>query len=193
MRAGHRQHFEIGKAYDGQSGIQIWYTPDGLSEVVCVLVMCVHGSNVVNDLSWCPSCTLIPDKRLGILAAAMGDGSIQLFAVPHPKTSVAQHDPITVDLPPAVCLISKLMGSSVTIPRVVSWRARSTGPQLLAVGFDSGDIAVWNVSAIHDTQGSDDDHLRQPMTWIAAPHPGAVITFNQYCAPADSIRCRYVP
>ena len=152
--------------------------------------MCVHGSSAVLDLKWCPSCAIIPNQRLGVLAAAMADGSVQLFAVPHKSTLASSETTITIDNPPVAYAIAKQTGSCKSlIPRVLNWRPNSNSRQLLAVGFDNGDIAIWDVHAIHNQPNSSDTLVR-PMVVIATPTAQAVTAIHYLCnAVTQTCRC----
>jgi WD40 repeat protein len=190
--AGDQPHHETRKVYPGDSAVQIWRSLDGDSELECVSILRVHGSSVIHDLAWHPSCSVLPEIRLGLLAVAMADGSVQLLAVPHfsPETSTLHNamaagsqEPVVLDVPPVARFMAHHAEALCLIPRVLSWRP--TGPkcneaaQLLAVGFDTGDISVWDVSHIYDIKHGT-EHTR-PMTVLSPDSPESVRSLS-WCA-----------
>ena len=68
-----------------------------------------------------------------MLAAAMGNGEIQLFSVPHPNNLEDEKNPVVIDLAPTICC-----SSSGHVPLVLNWGCVSTNEEFLAVGYDSG-------------------------------------------------------
>jgi len=72
---------------------------------------------------------------LGVLAAALGNGEIQLFSVPHPESLKKDSDNVTViNLAP----ILRTSRSSSQVPLVMDWGCVSTNEEMIAVGYDSG-------------------------------------------------------
>lgn len=84
--------------------------------------------------------------RLGVLAAALGDGSVRVWAVPHPQAAVAaaasgqqQSEPLVLSLPPVAAASCAALGGSMA--SVVEWLPAAPH-DLLAVGCWDGSVAV---------------------------------------------------
>ncbi|KAL4458983.1 hypothetical protein ABPG75_013848 [Micractinium tetrahymenae] len=117
-----------------------------------------HDGGVTWCCKWCPDPGLADEPaavlagsalpRLGLLAAALGDGSIRVWAVPRPQAVAAQAaqqqqqqqgGPLVLSLPPVAAASSAALGGSM--PNVVDWL--SAAPHdLLAVGSWDGSVAV---------------------------------------------------
>ncbi len=85
-------HVVLAARKAGPGCIQLWKMPTE-SGALPALDMCIlHEFGSVWDLSWCPyggfeAKVPVADgalPRLGILAASFTDGSVRMFAVPHP-------------------------------------------------------------------------------------------------------------
>lgn len=95
----------------------------------------------LNPASGCTPC------RLGLLAAALGDGSVRVWAVPHPEAAAAhatpppqQHSaPLVVSLPAVASAASAALGGSM--PSVLDWLPAKPH-DLLAVGGWDGSVAI---------------------------------------------------
>ncbi|KAF4381482.1 hypothetical protein G4B88_029837 [Cannabis sativa] len=120
------------------------------------VVFCLaHNGRVVWDLKWRPSNANDPSckYRMGFLAVLLGNGSLEVWEVPHPNTIkvlyTALHregsDPRFVKLKPVFKGSILKSGGIQSIPLTVEW---STSPphEYLLVGCHDGTVAIWKFS-----------------------------------------------
>ena len=125
-----------------------------------------HDGGLTWHCQWCPDAALA-DKpatssigggdtlpRLGLLAAALGDGSLRVWAVPHPAAAAqlrphggaarqAASGPVVLSIPPVATATSAALGGSM--PSVVDWLPAAPH-DLLAVGCWDGSVAVFKLA-----------------------------------------------
>ncbi|KAK9290694.1 hypothetical protein L1049_008868 [Liquidambar formosana] len=121
------------------------------------LVLCLaHNGKVAWDVKWRPSCVYDSEckHRMGYLAVLLGNGSLEVWEVPFPRTVNSIYssshgegtDPRFVKMEP-VFRCSKLMcGDRKSIPLTVEWSA-SVPNDLILVGCHDGTVALWKFSA----------------------------------------------
>lgn len=170
----------MGKCVQGKNCIQIWEIPnlhnfkDGDKIVPPCLVMGIgHNGGTTWDISWCPDALssrspsnaqlndeLLP--RLGLLAAVLGDGSVQIWSVPQPRSlkNAYLHQPSHADNQkssrpylvkpfPVASITSGILDGSV--PSTVDWLP-SPPHDLLLIGCWDGAVAI--VQLLPDTQNA---------------------------------------
>ncbi len=134
---------------------------DGLTPPRMALAL-AHDGGLTWHCQWCPDAALADSPtssssdgdalpRLGLLAAALGDGSLRVWAVPQPTAAAAQlgpqsgaaAGPLVLSLPPVAAVSSAALGGST--PSVIDWLP--TAPyDLLAVGCWDGSVAVFKLA-----------------------------------------------
>ena len=89
---------------------------------------------------------LLLARRLGLLAAALGDGSMRVWAVPHPQTVARDQQqaggavhPVLLTVPPVAAITSAQLGGSM--PCLVDWLPAAPH-DLLLVGCWDGSVAL---------------------------------------------------
>ncbi|EFN53310.1 hypothetical protein CHLNCDRAFT_136985 [Chlorella variabilis] len=128
-----------------------------------------HGGGLCWHCQWCPDPGLadsptdgggdvLPRQAagcaavLGLVAAALGDGSVKVWPVPHPQavqqlrpaaTPAPAADPLVVSLPPVAACSSAALGGS--LPCVVEWLP-APPHDLLAVGCWDGSLALFKLT-----------------------------------------------
>ncbi|XP_062082661.1 uncharacterized protein LOC133788977 [Humulus lupulus] len=120
------------------------------------VVLCLaHNGRVVWDLKWRPSNTNDPTckYRMGFLAVLLGNGSLEVWEVPHPNTIKVLYtslhregtDSRFVKLKPVFKGSILKSGGIQSIPLTVEW---STSPphEYLLVGCHDGTVAIWKFS-----------------------------------------------
>lgn len=133
-------HHKLGVSVDGDAVVQIWRA--GSDQVSCAMVFAVSGSSFITCMRWCPGCEANPEEgRLGILAVALGNGVVSLFSVPHPNAIPDGDQPCVLDLSPVVST-----AKANRLPLTVGWGVASANAELLAVGSDKGDVAIYAFS-----------------------------------------------
>lgn len=134
-----------------------------------------HNGGLVWDLSWCPvdnnSCTSKNSRctsknnskeaapRLGLLAAALGDGGVRIWSVPIPEAVPMSTIPHSIVNLPAVASIhaDHLDGST---PNLVDWLPQSPH-DLLLVGCWDGSVAICRLEpgGTDDIDGDGDGYM----------------------------------
>ncbi|KAF3972575.1 hypothetical protein CMV_003925 [Castanea mollissima] len=121
------------------------------------VVLCLaHNGKVAWDVKWRPSnvCQSKCKHRMGYLAVLLGNGSLEVWDVPLPRTmkviysSVHQErtDPRFVKLEPVFRGSLLKCGGIQSIPLTVEWSASPPHDYLLA-GCHDGTVALWKFSA----------------------------------------------
>lgn len=104
----------------------------------------------VRDLQWAPlrasDYWLLERGILGVIAAASGDGHLFLFSVPHP--SVLPDRERTIIIPQQLLNLTLETLPSRAESLLVSKLAFSPNGMVLAAGFATGEIAIWNLEAV---------------------------------------------
>ncbi|DBB09914.1 TPA: hypothetical protein ACH3X3_001521 [Trebouxia sp. C0006] len=170
---GGRTKTVIGEIVSGPAIVQIWSAPyateakaSSISNALPQMQLGIcHEGGLTWDCKWCPSDTSIQHiagtgalSRLGLLALVLGNGELQVVAVPHPKAALQGLDPmlahqdgsedssvsgvnaaLLVEVPPVAWLQASAMGGS--LPCVVEWLPVPPH-DLLLVGFWDGSLAV---------------------------------------------------
>jgi len=121
-----------------------------------------HNGCLARDLKWRPERfnSSLPEDSVGVLAAALGDGSLALWCVPSEaevkkkscsssSSSSSPPPPLVVHLPPLA------VGAGCGLLSAVSWSPRK-GDELATAGFD-GSALLWRV----ETAGGDDEGSRK--------------------------------
>jgi hypothetical protein len=135
-----------------RNALQIWSidksTSPFLPGVARPRLYIVHDCDSASALAWSPharpNSQAVADfalKRIGVLAAAMGDGCVRIFAVPHPDNFSAS-GVISIHLIPSAVYDLRSMGGATCL----SWHA--TIPGLLVAGLGCGAVATLDVSAV---------------------------------------------
>ena len=176
-------HHVIGTAVQGPACIQIWalsnptrqqqpgeqqqqqQPQDSLPPPRMALAL-AHDGGLTWHCQWCPDAALADNPasssssggdtlpRLGLLAAALGDGSLRVWAVPHPAAaaqlrpqgraaSEAASGLLVLSMPPVATANSAALGGSM--PSVVDWLPAAPH-DLLAVGCWDGSVAVFKLA-----------------------------------------------
>ncbi|XP_049852067.1 uncharacterized protein LOC126329081 [Schistocerca gregaria] len=178
------QVHSIGVASGGYNMIQIWdlgyltnmgiFSSDGLSPFEPFMTLGIlHRGSCAVDLTWCPRGSPHPSSldwdgpadlvpRLGILAAALADGSCNIYAVPHPiflrkARGMAESDrrSIYLELRP----VYQLVYSNRSLPLQVAW-SHHDDCRLLAIGCTDGSVDIWKLPTYSDGQS---ETTLQPM------------------------------
>jgi general transcription factor 3C polypeptide 2 len=156
------------------------------------LALCIaHSYGMIWDMEWCPGGTAWEDMngfkdidleilpRLGLLAIACGDGYIRIHSIPHPETlqhsyknSLYYNEPVVILNPPGV---ANSTNYETTICKCLSW-IKSNNQHLIAGGFGSGLIAVWDLTTTSTLliieRNNNQIILRPIQSWIG--HSAAV-------------------
>ena len=169
----------IGTAVHGPACIQVWQVScparpqqpgeqqqqqqqAGLARPRMALAL-AHDGGLTWHCQWCPSAALADSPtdssgssgggslpRLGLIAAALGDGSLRVWPVPHPRAlgqlrpqGQPAGAPLVVALPPVAAASSAALGGSM--PSVVEWLPAAPH-DLLAVGCWDGSVALFKLS-----------------------------------------------
>jgi hypothetical protein len=152
----------VGQRAAGAGCVQIWrFSAARASQAVAhtpsLALLLVHDGGAVWDLRWAPeqqrpataaaaaaaaaASTAAPaaPQRLGLLAAALGDGSVRIFAVPEPAAAVAGATQVSA-LPPLAVL--RMEDSDI-------WRVRWSlhGASTLLTGGVDGSVSLWQLPA----------------------------------------------
>ena len=166
----HAQANQIGRLVKGRCVLQLWEVSHPLQAVPHLrlphlALALAHDGGLAWHCRWC-ACPELADRltdsssstrddggsggsldgaalpRLGLLAAALGDGSLRVWSVPQPN-SLRQR--LTADQPPVVSLQEvALLGSECltgSLPAVVEWLP-APPHDLLLVGCWDGTVAV---------------------------------------------------
>jgi hypothetical protein len=139
---------QLGKTYRGDHAIQIWRALDkstgsatannnnGLELVLNL----VHEGGVAWAVSWCPAPRglIATEKRLGLVAGALGDGSVCIWSVPRiPDMIDTDVTGLCVD-PVATLGPDHVDGS---IPCTIDWLPHAPY-DLLLVGYQDGYVSI---------------------------------------------------
>ncbi len=84
----------VGKKYTGKNLIQVWSLGGMTNDQPPYLAMgMAHDLGCIWDLKWFPNGYLVQENhtRLGLLAAAFGEGTVKIYSVPHPKHLLDYH------------------------------------------------------------------------------------------------------
>ena len=75
-----------------------------------------------------------------MLAVALGNGEVRLFSIPHPNVLTTKEQPLcVVELTPVVSTVVTAGRS----PLSIGWGIDSPNTEMLAVGFDNGDVGIY--------------------------------------------------
>ncbi|KAI7870192.1 WD40-repeat-containing domain protein [Spinellus fusiger] len=179
-RGAHEEHHTLNEIQSGyQNALQIWRygQTTGLDTEKPSLAMCIlHDYGVVYELKWCPygayeevSSVQGTWPKLGILAAAFGDGTVRLLVVPHPKAIQKGQE--------TVYLRVEAVRSTFAYPRINCRSIAWGGHSFLAMGSTSGSIMVQN--AMLSLVGSPSVR-RNTMIYHSNQHEGSVESIAWY-------------
>eukprot|EP00887_Chlorella_sp_A99_P006678 scaffold3.g6678.t1 len=153
----HAQINQIGKLIRGRCSIQLWevWHPHQPAALVCrprLALALVHDGGLAWHCRWCPRAGLADSlgadggavlPRLGLLAVALGDGTLRVWAVPQPRVlgggAAAAGAPPAAALEPVALLSHHHLGGST--PAVVDWLPGEPH-DLLLVGCWDGTVAI---------------------------------------------------
>ncbi|KAE8098519.1 hypothetical protein FH972_016576 [Carpinus fangiana] len=144
-------------SHNGSQGIS---SPSGLiSNDVALprVVLCLaHNGKVAWDVKWRPSnaCDSKCKHQMGYLAVLLGNGSLEVWEVPLPRTMKVIYssalkegtDPRFAKLEPVFRCSMLKCGGIQSIPLTVEWSASPPHDYLLA-GCHDGTVALWKFSA----------------------------------------------
>ncbi|XP_054268325.1 general transcription factor 3C polypeptide 2-like [Macrosteles quadrilineatus] len=138
---------EMSSLYNYPGIIQIWALgaiKNTTREAVCphMVVGIAQRRGPVWGLAWCPAGVYTQD-RIGLLAAACGDGNVVVYAVPH-KTNTSG-DPMSNCLSLKPVWELKLGCEMMSQCTCVDWH--SAAPHsVIAGGFANGMVALWDLA-----------------------------------------------
>ena len=142
--------------------IQIW-SYDGKAKFRFGIA---HDHGAIRSLKWCPSGNSAPTNhkylsRLGVLAAASSDGIIRLYSVCNPD-NLKKNEVYLVK--PVRTLDTGHLGSGKPPDCLsISWY-RGVGHRVIAAGFSSGIVALWDLAQDEDSLQRNGDILFPYMT-----------------------------
>ncbi|KAH3766409.1 general transcription factor 3C polypeptide 2 [Pelomyxa schiedti] len=149
------QH-SVSKTYTGKGIIQLWQIPVTGSEDAKFVFGIAHNADTVWDLHWLPtggymeaSKNAPPENmgRLGVIAAALSDGSINVYCVPPPESLPAFDESLPLDkrvimLEPS--WTTRLQDQAYIVS--LRWSPFSQFYPLLLAGGSDGNVYVWNTA-----------------------------------------------
>ncbi|XP_063849782.1 uncharacterized protein LOC135094008 isoform X3 [Scylla paramamosain] len=146
---------QICHSYSHRGLIQLWGCPGPATReppTPRFLLGLGHQHGTVWSLAWCPSGSEeaappglgeSPLPRLGLLAAACSDGTVQVYAVPRPEVLLPQG---RVYRPPASLALVPGHGEGREVQCLkVDW-CRAKGHHLVAGALSSGVVCVWDLT-----------------------------------------------
>ncbi|XP_023644407.1 uncharacterized protein LOC17897890 isoform X2 [Capsella rubella] len=146
----------------------------GISEDIALprVVLCLaHNGKVAWDMKWRPSHgdDSLNKHRMGYLAVLLGNGSLEVWDVPLPRTTSAVYlsskkaatDPRFVKLAPVFKCSNLKCGDMQSIPLTLEW-STSKNPDFLLAGCHDGTVALWKFST---TTSSEDT---RPLLFFSA-------------------------
>jgi hypothetical protein len=174
----------MAQLYTGDHAIQIWDFGHPLETHAqyaqpCLALTIHHKGDLVWDMAWLPQGSWdhfdadlggsdAKDAvlcRLGLLAVALGDGTVRVLSVPLPAhaarlcassrepshvAAVAQHGAeslvLSVDMDDLACVTLALGGR--TSAMVLCWSPHADRPPILAAGTVKGSIAMWDLGEL---------------------------------------------
>jgi hypothetical protein len=166
---GHK-HNRIGNAVQGPGVLQIWEVlrawigtaEDLLPRMVLGIV---HDAGLVWHCRWCPVPGLADGPssssagelpRLGLLGAALGDGSVRVWAVPQPRSLRSalgapppSGDPLLAAMRPVAHLHAGCLGTA--LPSLLDWLP-APPHDLLLIGHWDGSVAVMRLTPSQQQQ-----------------------------------------
>lgn len=135
-------------------------------------MLIAHDCDTVVDLQWCPH-VRTDEARVGILAAAFGDGAVRVYSVPRTvsnrsaassasasSAAASSTVPILFLVPLAVC------GATAQPATCLRWSTAERG--LLVVGTAAGTLHLYRVGPGGDGGSHDDDTLSATTALSAA-------------------------
>ncbi|XP_027173234.1 uncharacterized protein LOC113772936 [Coffea eugenioides] len=144
------------------------------------MVFCLaHNGEVAWDAKWRP-CDVSDKQRMGYLAVLLGDGALEVWEVPFPRTmkviySASQKegtDPRFIRLRPVFRCPTIKRGGRQSIPLTLEWSASSPHDIILA-GCHDGVVALWKFCATGSLQEtrpllcfSADTVTIRALTWV---------------------------
>lgn len=145
---------QICHSYSHKGLIQVWGCPAPASEEFPTprfLLGVAHQHGTVWSLAWCPSgsdeappsLAESPLARLGLLAAACSDGTVQVYAVPRPEALPVQgavYEPTA-----SLALVPGQSEDREVQCLKVDW-CRAKGHSLVAGALSSGVVCVWDLA-----------------------------------------------
>jgi WD40 repeat protein len=139
------EEHNVGRCYQGPNAVQVWRwaAPESPSLVAGL----THEGGFVLDLRWCPHSYCAPTRRLGLLAACLGDGRLVVWSVPLPT------------LPPSATQLWRLapvlqLSAQPHLFTAVRWAPASAECALLFTGRSDGAVHAWNLREAHDATPS---------------------------------------
>ena len=152
---------QIGTAVAGPNCIQLWKLPHSTSasskntqfqeQLPELSLALAHKGGLTWSVRWCPSTEVVVHNpevgnlpRLGLLAAALGDGTVQVWPIPQLSSLQTEEQgytagPLVAAPPPVAVLSSRHLGGSV--PCKVDWLPNRPYDLLLIACWD-GTIAI---------------------------------------------------
>ena len=139
---------QLGKTYSGNHAVQVWRasdksadtsTPKSSNGVELVLNL-VHEGGVAWAVSWCPAPRglIVTEERLGLVAGALGDGSVCIWSVPRIPDMV-DSDVTSLCVDPVATLGPDHVDGS--IPCTIDWLPH-VPYDLLLVGYQDGYVSI---------------------------------------------------
>lgn len=122
------------------------------------MVLCLaHNGKVAWDLKWRPS-NVYDKHRMGYLAVLLGNGALEVWEVPFPKTVEAIYsrcqkegtDPRFIKMEPVFRCSALKCGDRQSIPIALEWSS-SSPYDMIVVGCHDGVVALWK---FHSTGSS---------------------------------------
>ncbi|CAN8312580.1 unnamed protein product [Cochlearia groenlandica] len=148
--------------------------PIDISEDIALprVVLClVHNAKVTWDMKWRPPSAddALNKHRMGYLAVLLGNGSLEVWDVPMPRTVSALYlsskkpanDPRFFQLAPVFKCSTLKCGDTQSIPLTVEWSTVGN-PDFLLAGCHDGTVALWKFST---TKSSEDT---RPLLFFSA-------------------------
>lgn len=140
---------EILKCYKGLAHIQLWRFTFEYSQCLALIP---HNGNCTWDMKWKPERLLDNSDTpgSGILAAALGDGTVMVYSIDSTELDVSAHmnDDVAKLSPNSVHLRANKRFSTRSPVRVLEW---SRDGNLLVVGAADGSIEVYNSRSAENT------------------------------------------
>jgi WD40 repeat protein len=148
------EYHVFSKPYSGKHIIQIWslgkLTNSGAPSKPYLALGIAHEGGFVWDLQWCPKGSVVKQKvngkivpRLGLLAAACGDGTLRIYSVPDPEHL---HKELGKAGSPLILKLKPAYEVSLPFPSLI-WRcAWNPTCDKIATGCTDGTVAVFKPS-----------------------------------------------
>ena len=139
---------QLGKTYSGNHAVQVWRASDKSADTstpksnngVELVLNLVHEGGVAWAVSWCPAPRglIVTEERLGLVAGALGDGSVCIWSVPRIPDMV-DSDVTSLCVDPVATLGPDHVDGS--IPCTIDWLPH-VPYDLLLVGYQDGYVSI---------------------------------------------------